>query len=88
MGVGATFVEQVRAKIGGKETVGEIPRHQRHAGRPLLAALFPAGSRLPRQERNRLIRIAHGQHGYSLTEIARELEVHYTTVSKVINSEN
>lgn len=23
------FVEQVRAKIGGKETVGEIPRHQR-----------------------------------------------------------
>ena len=82
------FVEQVRAKIGGRETVGEIPRQQRHAGRPLLAALFPAGSRLPRQERNRLIRIAHGQHGYSLTEIARELEIHYTTVSKVINSEN
>ena len=88
MGVGATFVEQVRAKIGGKETVGEIPRHQRLAGRPVLVALFPAGSRLPRQERNRLIGIAHGQHGYSLSEIPRELEIHYTTVSKVINSEN
>lgn len=82
------FVEQVRERIGGKEAIHEIPRHQRHAGRPLLAALFPAGSRLPRQERNRLIRIAHGQHGYSLTAIARELEIHYTTVSKVVNSEN
>jgi hypothetical protein len=80
------FVEQVRERFTWKEAVREIPRQQRHAGRPLLATLFPAGSRLPRHERNRLIRIAYGQHGYTLTEIARELDVHYTTVSKVISS--
>jgi hypothetical protein len=84
----ATFVEQVRERFSGKEAIREIPRHQRHAGRPELEALFPAGSRLPRQERNRLIRIAHGRHGYSLTEIARALDIHYTTVSKVMNAES
>lgn len=80
-----TFVEQVRERFSGKEEIREIPRQQRHAGRPSLAALIPPGSRLPKPERNRLIRIAHGQHGYSLSEIARALDIHYTTVSKVIN---
>jgi REP element-mobilizing transposase RayT len=80
-----TFVEQVRERFGGKETIREIPRQQRHAGRPALEQMFPAGGALPKQERNRLIGIAHGQHGYTLTEIARALDIHYTTISKVIN---
>ena len=81
------FVEQVRERLGGKEEIHEIPRHQRHAGRPALATLFPADEKLARGERNRLIRIAHGQHGYTLAEIGRALNIHYTTVSKVINAE-
>lgn len=80
------FVEQVRERISGKEAIHEIPRHQRHAGRPALAVLFPVDGRMSREERNRLIRIAHGQHGYSLTEIGRALDIHYTTVSKVITA--
>ncbi|BDV43984.1 hypothetical protein GURASL_29070 [Geotalea uraniireducens] len=80
------FVAQVRERLGGKGAIKEIPRHQRYAGRPALAEMFPAGGTLPRQERNRLIRIAHGQHGYTLTDIARALDIHYTTVSKVINA--
>ena len=83
-----TFVEQVRERFSGKEAIREIPRHQRLAGRPDLAVLFPAGVTLPRPERNRLIRIAHDQHSYTLTEIARALDLHYTTISKVINAKN
>jgi uncharacterized protein YerC len=36
-------------------------------------------------ERNRLIRLTHGKHGYTLKEISQVLGIHYTTVSKVIN---
>lgn len=82
------FVEQVRERLGGKEGVREIPRHQRYAGRPALADLFSEGGSLPKQERNRLIGIVHGQHGYTLAEIAHALDIHYTTVSKVINGKN
>lgn len=81
------FVEQVRERLGGKEEIHEIPRHQRHAGRPALDLLFPSGEKRAKGERNRLIQIAHGQHGYTLTEISRALGIHYTTVSKVINAE-
>jgi REP element-mobilizing transposase RayT len=38
---------------------------------------------IPRQ-RNRLVCLAYGEHGYTMKEIARRLEVHYTTVSKVV----
>ncbi len=35
---------------------------------------------------NKQIKIAHMQHGYTLKEIAEQLKIHYTTVSKVLKS--
>lgn len=84
---GDMFIEQVREFLGGKEQFTEIPRLQRTVGRPLLEVLFPAGNQSTRSERNSMILEAHVKHGYTLKEIAEHLDVHYTTISKVIKAE-
>lgn len=81
------FAQQAKELLGGREDIPEISRKQRHVGRPPLDGLFPPGTTIPRQERNRLIRLAHLEHGYTLKEISKALGVHYTTVSKVVNCE-
>ena len=80
-----TFVQWVKELLGDKKGIAEIPRKQRYVGRPTMDELFPTGAKLSRQERNRLIRLAHGTHGYTLKEISQGLGLHYTTVSKVIS---
>lgn len=80
-----TFVERIQASLGKKNELLEIPRVQRLVGRPSLAELIPPGS-FSKTERNRLILLAHTKYGYRLKEIAHALGLHYTTVSKVINS--
>lgn len=81
------FAQRAKELLGGREEIPEIPRTQRHVGRPPLDELFPPGTVMLMQDRNRLIRVAHGKHGYTLKEISEALGVHYTTISKVINSE-
>lgn len=80
------FVEGVREFICGKELIPEIPRYQRLAGRPSLATLFTACDRPVKKERNLAIFAAHVRNGYTLKEIADFLNIHYTTVSKVIHA--
>jgi len=81
------FVRQAKELLRGREDSPEIPRTQRQVGRPSLEALFSPGTATQKLERNRLIRLAHGTHGYTLKAISQALGVHYTTISKVINSE-
>jgi len=66
----------------------EIPRRQRYAGRPDLKVLFQEAESLTKTQRDVLIRRAHHAHGYTLSTIGKALDLHYTTVSKVINHEN
>jgi REP element-mobilizing transposase RayT len=81
------FIQQVKEMIGNREEILEIPRTQRHVGRPDVAGIFPAEMEISKQERNRLIHHAYYAHGYTLKEIAQALGVHYTTISKVINND-
>ena len=84
-----TFLDKLKSLLDEKEDITEIPRIQRHAGRPGLPELFPiAEAALPKAERNRLIYEAHVKHGYTLKEIFAVLNIHYTTVSKVLNQRN
>lgn len=64
--------------------LGEVPRVQRFAGRPDIAAIFMEPGLSLKTERNRLIRIACEEYGYTMTEVARHLGLHYSTVSKVL----
>ena len=50
-----------------------------------LIALFKKVNEKPRSERNRLMKKAHVDFGYTLMDIGDHLGLHYTTVSKVIN---
>ena len=80
------FVERAQLHVEERH-LSEVPRIQRYASRPALAELFPPGCRLTKAERNDRILRAHEEHGYLLREIAQALGIHYTTVSKVINSD-
>jgi putative transposase len=60
----------------------EVPRAQRFALRPPLAALFAEVT--SRAERNQRCVIAVRQHGYTLTAVARFLGLHYATVSRAL----
>lgn len=82
------FLNKLKDILGEKEQIAEIPRIQRFAGRPLLAELFPGDTILEKEERSRLIHEAHIKYGYTLKEISYVLNVHYTTISKVLNRKN
>jgi REP element-mobilizing transposase RayT len=64
--------------------LSEVPRVQRFAGRPDLSALFTEPGLNLKTERDRLIRIACEEYGYTMTEVARHLGLHYSTVSKIL----
>lgn len=75
------FVAETAARIGLAREATEIPRAQRLASRPALAALFAQGASA--KQRNPAIVDAHVAHGYTLAEIARYLGLHYSTVSRI-----
>lgn len=82
-----TFLNKLKDILGEKEQIAEIPRIQRVAGRPSLAELFPVNVISGKEERNRLINEANIKYGYTLKEISNVLNLHYTTISKVLNRE-
>jgi REP element-mobilizing transposase RayT len=65
-----------------KEQIKEIPRRRRYAGRPALGKLFKQTE--TKAQRNKNICDVHMSYGYTLKEIADHLQIHYTTVSKVL----
>jgi len=75
------FVTAMKNLVRKSETLEEIPRIQRYAGRPELRELFQSRGR---NERDGAIVAAHVRYGYTLSEIGRHLGIHYTTVSKII----
>ena len=79
------FVKKLAGKLQAAATLPEIPRRQRLAGRPGLNSLFPKQGFRDKAARDRAIRHAHREYGYSLSEIGRTLDLHYTTISKVVN---
>jgi putative transposase len=82
---GKRFVERFKELAGKKDSIKEIPRVQRYAGRPPLGQLFDRERLEDKRQRDKLLFEAHIKYGYTLKEISDHLGVHYTTVSHVIN---
>lgn len=80
----ARFIARMQEKLTEHKEVGEIPREQRYPGRPSLKMIFAQVGN--RKERNDKIKKAHFEYGYTLKQIADELSLHYTTISRVINT--
>lgn len=70
-----SFVDGIKDSI--RATSSEIPKRQRHAVRPSLAAIIPSPSGATDED----IIVAR-RHGYSLLEIGNHLSLHYATVSR------
>lgn len=81
------FVESLRPYIQDAEKLNEVPRAQRLLDRPTLADLFENNKELVKTKRDDKIRAAHLQHGYNLIEIGRFLELHYSTVSRIVSGD-
>lgn len=79
---GEKFLTEMQVLLEEKAEVKEIPRQQRYAGRPALAAIFSHNK--DKKERDRCICQACLAYGYTLKEVADYLSIHYTTVSKVV----
>lgn len=85
MAVDPKAVRQVvRSYIGEQLQLGALPRIYRSALRANLHNLVRA--ELTPSARAVAIYTAHLEHGYTLAEIARELRLHTTTVSKIFRS--
>jgi len=82
-----SFVERVQPLLEEKGELKEIPRGQRLAHRPGLAALIPAQVRENKRTRDETIRVAYLDYGYTMAAIACQAGIHYSTVSKVIKGE-
>ncbi len=78
------FVEQFTDLLQEKESIKEIPRHQRFATRPCIGEIFAEAGSQTKSIRNEKIYDAHVEYGYTLKDVSDFLGIHYTTVSKVI----
>lgn len=76
------FKKHVRGVIGATLYLAELPRSYRALARPSLSELFGACNRA---ERRTVILRAHVVHGYLLREIASYLNLHPTTISRIVN---
>ena len=76
----------LKARLNDKERLDEIPRAQRMLYRPTLPTLF--NNTKNKDERGCLIHAAHMVHGYTLSEIAKHVGLHYATVSKIVKRVN
>ena len=83
---GAEFVVDIQSRLSDVKEIGEIPRAQRFPGRPPLGVLFPQKAIQDKALRNKQIETAHLQYSYTMKEIADQLKIHYTTVSKVLKN--
>ena len=77
------FAEALKAHVRGYEMIEEIPRGQRLLGRPTLKSLF-TGKAETKSRRDRMIVKAVNDYGYSQVEVARQLKLHYSTLSRIV----
>lgn len=85
---GEKFLQRLTPALKSKVTLKEIPRAQRFADRPRLRDLLSSMGDESKFRRDKAIRAAYFQYGYSLAEIARQMGLHYTTISKIVNARN
>lgn len=81
------FVATLQPYIRDAKKLDEVPRAQRFLNRPSLQALFDIDGNISKVKRDKQIRLAHLECGYSLAEIGRYLNLHYSTVSRIVRGE-
>jgi len=76
----ATLTDYLR----GKKDIAELPKSQRYIDRPSLEKIFSKNILKDISKRNRKISEAVRRHGYRQREIADYLEMHFTSISRIL----
>jgi REP element-mobilizing transposase RayT len=76
------FAREVVEKYGNKESVENVKR-ERFAGRPTLEEIFKERKGIA--DRNSLIHKSFKKYGYTQTEIGGYLNLHYSTISRIVD---
>lgn len=80
------FVESIQKYLPTSNNKNKLAKKQNNTKRPTLTILFKGVAKTDKEKRNDIIHVAHVNHGFLLKEIATFLNLHYTTVSKIINN--
>jgi len=80
------FIKRFLPILREKEGQKEIPKQQRYLNRPRLEEIFSEETGGNKQVRNERIIEAVYRYGYSQSEVANYLKVHYSMISKVIRN--
>lgn len=77
------FVDWIWSEFKDKEAIQEVKKSERMIGRPTLEDLFDDIT--TKEARDATVKIARIRAGYSVTDIAKHLKLHRTTVSRILN---
>lgn len=78
------FLRKVNPKLKSARLAKEIPKAQRHAGRPSLARALKNLRPGDQRTRDRLIATLHLRHAYTQAQIGQATGLHYSTVSRIV----
>lgn len=78
------FVDKLADHLRKSKDIKEIPRSQRYAHRPTLEKLFSQAVKTSLDKRRKMIIKAVVDYGYRQSEVARYLELHYSTISRIV----
>lgn len=76
------FKNKICMLIKNKKLIGEVSRHERMIGKPSLEEIFEEAAN-NKKKRDEAIICARFNSGYSNSEIARYLKLHYSTIGKI-----
>jgi REP element-mobilizing transposase RayT len=76
----ATLADYLR----GKKDIAELPKSQRYIDRPSLENIFSKNTLKDISKRNSKISEAVRRHGYRQREVADYLEMHFTSISRIL----
>lgn len=79
-----SYVRRLVKYVRQAQPVKEYPRAQRYLGRPALTQLFTGTGNLKKSRRDLLVMAAVLEHGYTQKALADHLDLHYSTVSRLL----
>jgi hypothetical protein len=80
------FIESLSDYVRGRKQIPEIAKSQRFMNKPPLGDIFRSEVLGDRRKRDRSIREAVLDHGYTQREVADHLGIHFTSVSRILRA--
>lgn len=80
------FIQKLKPQLNKGKSKKDMPKWQRNLNRPPIEEVFKNVENKSVKQRNIRIKQANEKYGYTLKQIGDYLGLHYTSVSRIINS--